>query len=71
MLAVCFLIVWCMPNSNELTAKYEPILGGMRSYLPERLQWQPNVGWGLAIGALAAVSVLFMSGATEFLYFQF
>lgn len=67
----CFLIVFAAPNSLEIMAKYEPILGKFKPSVSAALQWQPNVKWGVLTGALGAASFLYLSGATEFLYFQF
>jgi hypothetical protein len=70
-LLVCFVIALGAPNTAELLAKYNPTLSRVRTSLPAAWQWKPNLAWGVSIGALAAISTLLMSGATEFLYFQF
>jgi D-alanyl-lipoteichoic acid acyltransferase DltB (MBOAT superfamily) len=70
-LLVCLLIALAAPNTAELLSRYDPILGRVRTSWPVALQWKPNLAWGLSVGVLAAVSVGYMSGATEFLYFQF
>jgi D-alanyl-lipoteichoic acid acyltransferase DltB (MBOAT superfamily) len=71
LLLACLLIALLAPNSAELFAKYNPIIGKVRTRIPEYLQWAPNLAWGTSAGVLAGFSVLYLSGATEFLYFQF
>jgi hypothetical protein len=70
-LVVAYVIVLWGPNILELFSRYDPILGRARTNLPEALQWRPNLAWGACTGILVALSVLYMAGATEFLYFQF
>ena len=56
----------------ELLARYDPILGKVRTSIPTALQWRPTVPWGVAVGTVAAISVLLpRRDATEFLYFRF
>ena len=71
MLLGCFVIVFFTPNVAELFARYEPIIGRVRTSLPVSRQWQPNLAWGTVAGVLAGFCVLYLAGATEFLYFQF
>jgi hypothetical protein len=71
MMFVCFIIVFFAPNLTEIFAKYDPIIGRVRTSLPAAKQWTPNLAWGTATGVVAALCVLFLAGATEFLYFQF
>jgi hypothetical protein len=35
------------------------------------IKWEPTPAWGLAIGLIAALAVLAISGQSEFLYFRF
>ena len=69
-IALLFAIVWAMPNTQQLLARYDPALGKLRPYL-RRLQWQGNMGWGLILGAGFAIALLAMGGTSEFIYFQF
>ncbi|MFM0728460.1 MBOAT family protein [Paraburkholderia strydomiana] len=70
-IGIAFFIALLMPNSNEIMARYSPVLDKVRTSLPAALQWRPQAGWGVAIGVLAAAALLHLAGATEFLYFQF
>lgn len=66
-----YLLVLLAPNSLELFSKYSPVIGHVRTAVSDRFLWHPTVTWGAFIGVLAALSLLYMTGATEFLYFQF
>jgi alginate O-acetyltransferase complex protein AlgI len=71
LIAGCFAFVLLLPNAYELTGQYLPVLNNIRKTGPITFQWRPNPTWGAVVGMIAAVAILFMSGATEFLYFQF
>lgn len=65
LLAVCLFA----PNSQSLMRLYKPTVG--KAIEVAQLTWQPNLGWALAVSILATVSVMNLSGVTEFLYFNF
>ncbi|RPH58344.1 MAG: MBOAT family protein, partial [Acidobacteria bacterium] len=44
-LLACFVIVLGAPNTAELLARYDPILGRVRTNLPAALQWKPSLAW--------------------------
>jgi hypothetical protein len=71
------LIAWLAPNTQELMARYRPVLGFPRA-LPEgrrfgRLHWRPSYAWSVAIALLSAFAIMNMwiGTSAEFLYFQF
>ena len=66
-----FVIVWSLPNTQQIMALAKPILGKMPPMAPRLLLWRPSVPWALTIGGSAIVALLSLSGTTEFLYFQF
>jgi hypothetical protein len=70
-LLICHVIVFGAPNTAEVLARYDPILGKVRTTIPTVLQWRPTVPWGVAVGTVTTLAVLYLSGATEFLYFRF
>jgi hypothetical protein len=70
-LLVGYLLVVFAPNSLELFAKYKPVIGQVRTNLAAWSLWRPEPAWGAFVGVLAALSLLYMAGATEFLYFRF
>ena len=66
------LIVWLMPNTWQLLKRYEPALDGFTTTeggIP--IKWSPGRMWGVVVGAMLAYSVLNLTAASEFLYFQF
>ncbi len=69
-LAVLYAAVFGLPNSQQIMARAWPQLGVRRAG-PAWLDWRPTPGWGIALGAVAAVSLLAVGGTAEFLYFQF
>jgi hypothetical protein len=70
-LALRLFIVWVMPNSQQIMAKFSPILAPVRGSSPLWLTWQPTVRWALALGLLLAASLMSFQQTKVFLYFQF
>ena len=69
-LAVCFFIVWGMPNTQEILEQLPKDHVRMPSLLP-RLNWRPTAIWSLGLTAIFCLSVLMLDGGAKFLYFQF
>jgi D-alanyl-lipoteichoic acid acyltransferase DltB (MBOAT superfamily) len=76
--AVLLLVVWFLPNSNQLLARFSPTLeyeeeGGKKSLpgLSGKLAWKPRPVWALLIAALAVCSIVGLSRVSEFIYWQF
>jgi len=77
-IALATLIALFLPNTNEIMASHARPLGwaphpepGSPSLGARALQWRPTIWHGVALGAAAVMSILFISRANEFLYFQF
>jgi alginate O-acetyltransferase complex protein AlgI len=70
-LALRFLIVWAMPNSQKIMAKFSPTLTEVKPDISRWLLWQPNLRWALALGVLLALSLMSLQQTKVFLYFQF
>lgn len=70
-LALRLFIVWALPNSQQMMAKFSPTLAPIRGNSPYWLSWQPTVRWALALGILLAVSLMSFQQTKVFLYFQF
>ena len=68
--AVLYAIVWLAPNTQQIMARYNPVLGEVQG-TKRWLTWSPGLGSAAAIGVLAAVATMAVGGTTEFLYFQF
>ncbi|MBQ0721058.1 MAG: MBOAT family protein [Gammaproteobacteria bacterium] len=72
--AVGSVIALFLPNTQQLMARYKPVLlnSGFTLSQTERFwKWQPNIFWAGAITALFIWSMSRMTGVSEFLYFQF
>jgi len=70
-LALRFFIVWALPNSQTIMAKFSPTLTAIRDNGPRLLTWQPTARWALALGILFAVCLMCLHQTKVFLYFQF
>jgi D-alanyl-lipoteichoic acid acyltransferase DltB (MBOAT superfamily) len=70
-LALRFFIVWALPNSQQIMAKFSPTLTPVRTNSLPWLSWQPSVRWALMLGALFAVTLMSFQQTKVFLYFQF
>lgn len=81
LLPLTFAITLLGPNSQMIMKNFNP---GLRSpgypdplragsWLPdgEQLVWRPRLAWGLAGGALLAISLMSMSAVKSFIYFRF
>ena len=66
-----FLWVFTMPNVLQVTAAYKPSLSNIAASTQSRLAWAPNRLWACALGLIAAITILAITGTTEFVYFQF
>jgi alginate O-acetyltransferase complex protein AlgI len=69
-----FVIVWCLPNTQQILAKFKPALevtGADRKPALINFEWRPTAAWGLALGAVLFVAVVRMQDPSSFLYFQF
>jgi len=69
------LFCWMVPNTHEWMHRYRPAVEKVR---PGRVPlvgwhpaWRPTWGWAIVLGLLFGCSVVAMSGASEFLYYQF
>lgn len=59
------LIVFFMPNSNEMTQSSHPLR------FPKIMQWKPNFLWIFITTILVTSSIFFIKKLSPFLYFQF
>lgn len=73
---IALLIVWLAPNVEQIMDRCTPYLNIMAKgkklpAAPALLTWRPSYLWAIVLVACALVSLLSMSRASEFLYFQF
>jgi alginate O-acetyltransferase complex protein AlgI len=69
-LAALFLALWLLPNTQELFAKYHPILGKVRPAWAV-VCWRPNWAWAFVTIVLWVAAIMALTAPTRFLYFQF
>jgi alginate O-acetyltransferase complex protein AlgI len=69
-----FVVIFVLPNTQQLMMNFEPSLEPPhkeQSTWVERIRWQPNRGWALAVGLLLGLAIMHMNQVSEFIYFQF
>lgn len=64
-------IAFWLPNTQEFMRHYQPGLDFDAASARAGWVWRPSLRWALAIACLAAAGGLSLSGASEFLYYQF
>ncbi len=73
-LAAGYAIVWVMPNTQQILARFKPSLELFRADLQPALvnvHWRPTALWGVGLGLMFLYVVVKMQNPTTFLYFQF
>jgi len=74
-LMILSFITWGGPNTYEILKDYKPalhiskFLNKRYSYIPFR--WRPSIMWAFMMASIFTISLLFLSSASEFLYFNF
>jgi len=71
---IAALIAFACPNTQEIMRHYRPALDYSpthNSSTSGRMAWYPSSRVGIALGVLAALSLLALNRPSEFLYFQF
>jgi alginate O-acetyltransferase complex protein AlgI len=66
------LLVWLMPNTQQLTIKYEPasdLVTAARTRI--HLLWRPSSTWAAIVAIFLALGILEFNKISAFLYFQF
>lgn len=77
LLMIFFLIIaWAFPNTQEIFSRFEPGINFLDDrlklgLLQKKLLWQPSLSWSLVMGCISAYAVIYISGSSVFLYFQF
>ena len=68
-IALCFLIVWGLPNTQEILGQSPE--GVRRPSLLSKLAWQPTIAWSIALSFFFCFAILMIDANAQFLYFQF
>lgn len=72
-LAVLWIVVWTLPNTQQILSRYEPAseVEPNSSWLGQRIAWSPSVSWALVLGLVFLSALILMQDPSRFLYFQF
>ncbi|MDY6904696.1 MAG: MBOAT family protein [Thermodesulfobacteriota bacterium] len=75
-IALALLVAWFAPNVQQMTNRFTPYINIMAKgkKLPDApgwLRWQPSLRWATILIICILATVLSLSRASEFLYFQF
>ncbi len=73
-LVIGYLIVWAMPNTQQILAQFKPSLQLTPSDLQPSLvhfEWQPTAAWSMTLGVILLLALVKMQNPSTFLYFQF
>ena len=68
--ALCFFLVWAMPNTQEILGQLPRDELRMPSLLPQ-LAWRPTMAWSLVLTIFFCFAILMLDANAQFLYFQF
>jgi D-alanyl-lipoteichoic acid acyltransferase DltB (MBOAT superfamily) len=71
MLVLLYALVWFAPNSLQILDRVKPTLSPIKQDSLFVLTWKPTVAWAMAVGIVAVLTFLNVTGTTEFLYFRF
>ncbi len=70
-LAVCFLIVWSFPNTQEILNQIPKDHERHPSLIAPKLLWRPTMVWSFGLTGVFCMVILMLDASTRFLYFQF
>jgi alginate O-acetyltransferase complex protein AlgI len=70
-LALRFVGVWALPNSQQIMARFAPTLPALRAEVSSWVAWRPAAVWAVCIGVVFCINVMRLRQTTVFLYFQF
>ena len=69
-----FLIVWALPNTQQILRGFRPslhITPWDEVVSAPRLEWRPTVTWSVGLGLVVFLALVGLQDPTTFLYFQF
>ena len=69
-----YFVVWALPNTQQILARFKPSLQLAPPDLQPslvRFAWQPTVAWSFAAGSIFLFTLIKMQNPSTFLYFQF
>jgi len=68
--AICFFMVWALPNTQEILGQIGHESVRLPSLLP-KLAWRPTAVWCIALTIGFSFAILMLDASAQFLYFQF
>jgi alginate O-acetyltransferase complex protein AlgI len=71
LLVLLIAVVWTMPNSQEMLARFSPVLGNVETPRFRFLEWWPSAVWGVVIAFAFSWAVGALNNTSQFVYFQF
>ena len=71
LIIIGLMIVWLLPNVQQLTRRFKPVLCEVGEIKVSRLQWRFNASYAWVAGLVFVLSLSFLSRVRDFLYFQF
>ena len=71
LIAVGLLIVFLLPNTQQLLYRFNPVLDEEHELKVPRWQWRFNPLFAWVLGFIFVISLTFLSRVRDFLYFQF
>jgi hypothetical protein len=69
-----FVIVWALPNTQQLLTRFKPSLQRTawdQADVSRLFRWVPSTGWAIAVGVLFFIVLVQLQESSTFLYFQF
>ena len=72
-LSILMMIIWFLPNTQQITADFKPTLGSDAPPVTRLLRWKPARSFAIGMGIIGAYLLLLATQgkAGEFIYFQF
>ncbi len=74
-ISVMLFTALACPNTLQILARFEPALGVTSESAKLRkgsmLEWNASLPWAIAVSLVAAISIFYIGGPSEFLYWQF
>ena len=73
-MAVAFAIVWFLPNTQQILARFKPALERTAwdtEHVNRFLLWSPNIRWALVLSVVFLGALVGLKDPSTFLYFQF
>lgn len=70
-LVVAYLVIFLLPNSQQIMARFSPYLAKVSPPAQPWLAWRPEIGWAVALSVLLFLDLTSLNYSPPFLYFQF